>query len=158
MEEDNNPLLFESSESENECDNNCEENEDDYLSTERSKRSDSVTLVLPSKELTRMTSQVADRTQLSIRNHVAIQAKIINIGDSSVCDFSLSASTVWRHRRSNREELAQKIEENRSHQSFQLFTGIPNYSSIYPEDKMSVLLYLLVVGLNWFFRNYLVYR
>lgn len=86
-------------------------NEDDF-ELNRSHRSitpTTVTLQVPSRNLTASTSQVADRCQLSTRDLLALQSKIISTGGASVSQFSMSTATVWRQRCKARAELAEKL-------------------------------------------------
>ena len=71
-------------------------------------RPTSITLEFPSKSLTKATGQVADSQNMSIRDHLAMQA---SAGGGDINQISLSVSTVLRPRRENRKELQGKLDK-----------------------------------------------
>lgn len=101
----------------------CEDalsDEDDFqvAAGRKAARPKQTTLVVPTKTLLSATGEVADRTRLSIRAHLAMQAKLIKVGGQNVSEFSMSCSTAWRQRQRMREELAGQITKEWSPPSF----------------------------------------
>lgn len=94
---------------ESECESSTDEDGFELNRSHRSITPTTVTLKVPSRKLTAATAQVADRCQLSTRDLLALQSKIISTGGASVNQFSISTSTVWRHRSKARSDLAEKL-------------------------------------------------
>ena len=75
-------------------------------------RPKSVTLGIPTKNLMKITGQVADSRNLSIRDHLVVQAQIVNAGGGNIDQISMSISTTWRQRNANRKEIAVGIQSS----------------------------------------------
>jgi hypothetical protein len=91
----------------------CDEEEDfEVIPSKRKKSSDNVSLSLPEKELSKVMSQVFDRSNISVRKQLLVQSTIINSGGESVNSFSLSVSSVWRQRAAERKLKAKDVKEN----------------------------------------------
>ena len=71
-----------------------------------------ISLVLPTKDILKESSDLAARLNLSHRKTTAITAKLVKIGGGSLSDCSLSVSTSYRHRKSTITEKAEDIRKN----------------------------------------------
>lgn len=89
-----------------------EEEEPSFVPREKKRRPDTVVLELPTRDLSKAVAQTADRSSISIRKQTMIQANIISAGGGSVSNFTLSSSSVHRHRQAEREKIADRIKEN----------------------------------------------
>ncbi len=90
----------------------CDEEEDyQVIPSKRKKSSENVSLSLPVKELSKVMSQVFDRSHISVRKQLLVQSAIINSGGKSVNSFSLSVSSVWRQRAAERKLKAKEVKE-----------------------------------------------
>lgn len=99
------------------------------VNNKRKKKDNKVSLVIPANAITKATSQVADRIGLSVRGHLLLQSRLVNIGGAELGQFSLSTSTVWRQRTCEREKLAKEIMENWLKEK-------PKYAVIHWDSKM----------------------
>ena len=66
----------------------------------------------PAKNLSKFTTEVADRCRLSVRQQLLVQSSIINSSGGNVGECSMSLSTVWRQRTNTRMQIAEKIKRD----------------------------------------------
>ena len=90
---------------------NCGSSEDDDDEPRRTPRPESITIEIPAKNLSKVTAQVAESRNITIRDHLTIQSSFVNAGSGNITDMSLSLSTVHRHRRQMRQEISGHIRE-----------------------------------------------
>lgn len=104
---DANAIASETSESEQDIPEN--NSTDDEYSARSTRRPSSITLQIPSRSLSRVTGQVADSRNISVRDHLAIQASLINAGGVNLDQVSMSVATVHRQRKENRKTIYDNI-------------------------------------------------
>ncbi len=104
---------------------------EDYqvISSRRKKSSENVSLSLPAKELSKVMSQVFDRTNIFVRKQLLVKSAIINSGGESVNSFSLSVSSVWRQRAAERKLKAKEVKEN-------YLKNKPKYTTVHWDSKI----------------------
>lgn len=107
--------------------------EEDYqiIPSKRKKSSENVSLSLPAKELSKVMSQVFDRSNISVRKQLLVQSAIINSGGESVDSFSLSVSSVWRQRAAERKLKAKEVEN--------YLKNKPKYTTVHWDSKLTKL-------------------
>jgi hypothetical protein len=96
-----------------ESDSTDADEEEDYqvIPSKRKKSSENVSLTLPAKELSKVMSQVFDRSNISVRKQLLVQSAIINSDGESVNSFSLSVSSVWRQRAAERKLKVKEVKK-----------------------------------------------
>ncbi|KZS04710.1 Cc8K15.2-like protein, partial [Daphnia magna] len=114
-----------------ELDSTDGDEEEDYqvIPSKRKKSSENVSLSLPAKELSKVMSQVFDRSNISVRKQLLVQSAIINSGGESVNSFSLSVSSVWRQRAAERKLKAKEVKEN-------YLKNKPKYTTVHWDSKL----------------------
>lgn len=100
------PLMIELSE-----ESSTDADDEDFQpgSTARPK---SISLEIPTRNLMKITGEVADSRKLSIRDHLVVQAQIVNAGGGNINQVSTSVSTTWCQRNANRKEIDVGIQNN----------------------------------------------
>jgi hypothetical protein len=71
-----------------------------------------LSLNIPSKQLSEVVAPAADRSGLSIRQQLLIQSTIVMNSGGTLDAMSMSVSTVWRQRRTARENTVVINKEN----------------------------------------------
>jgi homoserine acetyltransferase len=90
-----------------------------------------VSLNIPSKQLSEVVAPAADRSGLSIRQQLLIQSTIVMNSGGTLDAMSMSVSTVWRQRRTARENAVVIIKKNgyRRNLNVQFYIGTQNLFS-----------------------------
>jgi hypothetical protein len=100
----------------------------------RKSRSPLVTLQIPVSQISRLTTPVADRCGLSIRDHVLVTSSIVVNSGGSPEDFPLSIGSYHRHRLEAREDFSnQQFEEWQQNEK-------PDFPGLHFDSKMIELL------------------
>ena len=60
----------------------------------------------------KITGQVTDSRNLSIPDHLVVQAQIVNAGGGNIHQIFMSISTTWRQRNANRKEIVVGIQSS----------------------------------------------
>ena len=110
----------------------CEDREENYIPIlkKRKEIQDSTCLTVPTTKLLQATSEVSDLCGLSIRDHLLLTSRMVNVGGGNIAEFSLSVSSAWRQRNAARETLAKQIKEK------WLLEDKPKYAVLHWDSKM----------------------
>ena len=88
-----------------------EDTEEEYTSPPQ-KKSDLITLTVPRKRLLTGTAELATRCRVSNRTATAVVANFVKMGGGKLKDCTLSASSSYRHRKSQIKQSAEQIKQD----------------------------------------------